>query len=359
MWKRAASPGLAFGAKSLFASPCVRPALKRGVGTKLYATETHGHGHGHAANTQAQTSAHGNQGFTPFPVQPLRPGRVLFGAAVVGGMLYYIYNQYQAGQIQLTSLDPNKFVPFKLQEVIPVTHDSKIFRFALPTSHHELGLPVASCLVTKTDGSDGKPVVRPYTPISTEHQKGHFDLLVKMYETGNMSKHIHSLKVGDQLEVKGPIPKLPYTPNMKKQIGMLAGGTGITPMYQVLQKILDNPKDNTEVTLVFCNKTKDDILLKQELDSLAAKHPNRFKVHYLIDTPPKDGSQWTGGVGFINQEVVKQTMPPPSPDSLVLVCGPPGFYDALSGRKTPNYEQGELTGILKEIGYTSWGVYKF
>jgi cytochrome-b5 reductase len=35
------------------------------------------------------------------------------------------------------------------------------------------------------------------------------------------------------VEVKGPFPKLAYVPNMKKNIGMLCGGTGITPMLQV------------------------------------------------------------------------------------------------------------------------------
>jgi NAD(P)H-flavin reductase len=51
-------------------------------------------------------------------------------------------------------------------------------------------------------------VIRPYTPISPEHVTGHFDLLVKEYPTGVMSKHIAGLKVGDKLEMKGPFPKV-------------------------------------------------------------------------------------------------------------------------------------------------------
>ena len=37
-----------------------------------------------------------------------------------------------------------------------------------------------------------------------------------------MSTHIHSLEVGDSLEIKGPMSKLPYTPNMKEKIGMVS-----------------------------------------------------------------------------------------------------------------------------------------
>lgn len=48
-----------------------------------------------------------------------------------------------------------------------------------------------------------------------------------------MGPHIDSLKIGETLELKGPIPKYPYTPNIKKSIGLVAGGTGIAPMIQV------------------------------------------------------------------------------------------------------------------------------
>lgn len=51
-----------------------------------------------------------------------------------------------------------------------------------------------------------------------------------------MSKHIHNLKPGDYIEIKGPLVKIPYTANMKKKIGMIAGGTGLTPMVFFLKK---------------------------------------------------------------------------------------------------------------------------
>lgn len=85
--------------------------------------------------------------------------------------------------------------------------------------------------------------MRPYTPVSRNTQKGYFDLIVKVYDSGVMSKHLGSLSPGDSLEVKGPIPKIEYRPNMKKRIGMIAGGSGITPMYQVILEVLSNRDD--------------------------------------------------------------------------------------------------------------------
>lgn len=50
---------------------------------------------------------------------------------------------------------------------------------------------------------------------------------------------------------------------------MIAGGTGVTPCYQVAQAILKDPADNTKISLVFGNLSEDDILLRKELDELA------------------------------------------------------------------------------------------
>lgn len=54
----------------------------------------------------------------------------------------------------------------------------------------------------------------------------------------------------------------------------IAGGSGLTPMLQVIQGIVGNPEDKTQVTFVFANKTEEDIILRKELDELAKKHDN-------------------------------------------------------------------------------------
>lgn len=49
---------------------------------------------------------------------------------------------------------------------------------------------------------------------------------MKTYRQGTMSKHVGQLKEGDSILVKGPILKLPYTANMKRKVGMIAGAHG-------------------------------------------------------------------------------------------------------------------------------------
>jgi len=137
---------------------------------------------------------------------------------------------------------------------------------------------------------------------------------------------------------------------------MIAGGTGITPMLQVLHEILRNSDDHTEVSLLFANVSEDDILLKQELDTIAKRKKN-FKVYYTIDK--QKTKHWKGGVGFITDEMIKTHMPPPSADNLIFVCGPPGFMKHVSGDKAPDYTQGEVAGLLKKLGYSEPQVFKF
>lgn len=94
-------------------------------------------------------------------------------------------------------------------------------------------LPVASCLVVKSSDPEalqdakGKPIVRPYTPISASDKEGELVLLIKKYDDGNASKHIHSLKPGETLGIKGPFPKFDYKINQFEEVGLIGGGSGM------------------------------------------------------------------------------------------------------------------------------------
>jgi cytochrome-b5 reductase len=124
-----------------------------------------------------------------------------------------------------------------------------------------------------------KPVIRPYTPISDVDQTGTVDFIIKKYDKGPMSSHMHNMEPGQRLDIKGPIPKYQWTENKHEHIALIAGGTGITPMWQTARAIFKNPNDKTKVTLVFGNVTEEDILLKKEWEELENTYPQRFRAH--------------------------------------------------------------------------------
>jgi cytochrome-b5 reductase len=250
------------------------------------------------------------------------------------------------------------FVSLKLAEVENINHNTRRFRFELPEGDNVSGLHVASALLAKYKGpNDEKATLRPYTPTSDEDAQGYIDLLVKKYPEGPMSTHLHNMAPGQRLDLKGPLPKYPWSENKHDHIALVAGGTGITPMWQLARAIFRNPNDKTQVTLVFGNVSEEDILLKKELAELENTYPQRFRAFYVLDKPPKD---WAGGKGFITKELLKTVLPEPKEANIkVFVCGPPGLMKAISGNKVSAQDQGELTGVLKELGYKEDQVYKF
>ena len=79
------------------------------------------------------------------------------------------------------------------------------------------------------------------------------------------------------------------------------------------------------MSLVFGNRTTNDILLKEELLSYAENHKGKFKLFLTVDQKPHESEDWKMGVGFITQEMLMKNMPAPSPETLICYCGPPPF----------------------------------
>ncbi|XAR63575.1 Cytochrome-b5 reductase [Bertholletia excelsa] len=225
-------------------------------------------------------------------------------------------------------LDPDEFREFKLVKKTQINHNVARFRFALPTPSSVLGLPVGYHVRCRGKDSQGETVIRPYTPITLDSDRGYFELLIKMYPKGRMSHHFRQMREGDWLPVKGPVGRFRYKPGQVRAFGMIAGGSGITPMFQLTRAILENPKDKTNLHLIYANHSFEDILLKQEeLDGFAAKFNTRFKVYYVLSQAPKG---WNGGVGHISKEMIRSHCPPPAHDIQILRCGPPPMNSAVA-----------------------------
>lgn len=138
------------------------------------------------------------------------------------------------------------------------------------------------------------------------------------YEKGNISRYVSLLKIGDKARIRGPKGFFKYSPSLAREIGMIAGGTGITPMLQIIRAALKNPADNTRLRLIYANVNVEDILLKKELDDLVAAHPRRFSVYYVLNNAPQG---WAGGVGFVSKEQIDKYLPRTADDIKLLMCG--------------------------------------
>lgn len=223
-------------------------------------------------------------------------------------------------------LNPDAWQEYPLEKKIIVSPNTAMYRFKLPHVQDVLGLPVGQHISVSAE-IEGKTVTRSYTPVNNDDDRGHFDLLIKTYEMGNISKYISKLKIGDTIRVKGPKGNFRYKPEMTGHLSLIAGGTGITPMIQIIRAALRNPFDPTTVSLIYANVNEEDILLKDDLEELLDVHELKFKIFYVLNNPPPG---WKGGVGYVTKEHIKEHIPNPNTsDSKILICGPPPMVSAM------------------------------
>ncbi|KAK9836934.1 hypothetical protein WJX81_000653 [Elliptochloris bilobata] len=242
---------------------------------------------------------------------------------------------------ELVALNPRKKIPFKLVERRVLSRNSRLFRFALQSPQHRLGLPVGQHMFFSAKDK-GEAIMRAYTPTSSDEDLGYFDLVIKVYFAnehpsfplgGRMSQYMERMALGDTIDVKGPLGHFIYegrgyyrshgTPGFATRMSMIAGGTGITPMFQVIKAVLRDKSDATEMRLVYANQTEDDILLRRELDDMAKDW--RLSIHYILSRPT---DKWkSGSTGRVCDPLLKSELFKPGEESLAMMCGPPGMQD--------------------------------
>lgn len=225
-------------------------------------------------------------------------------------------------------LRSQEYQRFKLTHKVELAKDIYRFVFALPHPSSVLGLPIGQHVAIRGsyDDPDGHQTVsRSYTPVSNNSDLGRLELVIRCYPDGKLTgNYLVNLEEGDEVEFRGPKGAMRYRKGMSKRIGMVAGGTGITPMFQLIRSICEDKTDKTEVSLVYANRSEGDILLRKQLDRFADENSN-FKVHYMVDQASEG---WQGGVGHVDKDVLQQKMPEVASDTKILLCGPPGLVNA-------------------------------
>jgi ferredoxin-NADP reductase len=223
----------------------------------------------------------------------------------------------------------------------PISHDTFIGTFGFDPEK-TLGVPVGYHLRIFAKNAEGAETKHTYTPISLVTTKGHVEILIKVYRPceefpkgGELTQIIDNVKVGESITVGGPRGLFSYLGrgNMFfkadggferhfKKITFLAGGTGITPFAFMIRHIVLDAEEQTEVTLVFSNKTMDDMLLHDEF--LQYQRDGKLKYVWTVTREePADGSDTKKG--RINLTMIQNSIPAPEEDHLVMYCGPKGF----------------------------------
>ncbi|KAF9884796.1 hypothetical protein FE257_001212 [Aspergillus nanangensis] len=238
------------------------------------------------------------------------------------------------------ALKRHKWTQAKLIDKKSISKDTKRYRFALPSKDQKLGLETGQHILIGFHFED-QLIMRSYTPIRPIRpcdEDGTFDLAVKTYYPdpgqpgGTMSNIFDCLRPGEEVEIKGPTGEIRYQGFGRfvidekefhfERVTLVLGGSGITPGYQVIARILLTEGDETKIRVVDANKTEDDILMREELDAFAREHPGQIEVAHVLSHP---GEGWKGERGLVNGEILHRCAFAPDEKSIALLCGPPAM----------------------------------
>ncbi|RDA88461.1 hypothetical protein CP532_6678 [Ophiocordyceps camponoti-leonardi (nom. inval.)] len=259
----------------------------------------------------------------------------------------------------------NQWTSAVLHEKIDVSSDAKIFRFKLQDEEQQIGLPVGQHVLMRLQDPSSRTkstIIRAYTPISQGTDRGFMDVLVKIYrscperpEGGKMTQALDCIPLGDLIDFKGPVGKFQYQGRGLCTIGgdefhvrrfyMICAGSGITPIFQVLQAMAKDEEDPTECTVLYGNHTEDDILCRSELDSIFGSARGTRRLRHTL-TQPSD--TWTGRRGRIDEAMVEADIGPcdGTGRDKILVCGPKELEE-------------NVCEMLQRMGWTGRDIFRF
>jgi ring-1,2-phenylacetyl-CoA epoxidase subunit PaaE len=185
---------------------------------------------------------------------------------------------------------------------------------------------------------NGKTYQRCFSLSSSPNIDDFLRITVKL--KGDVSYYFYnSAKVGDTIEALLPVGDFIFTPNAtsKKQYVLVAGGSGITPLFSMLKQIL-NFEPLSKVALLYANSSEESITFREELNQLAQRYP---QLNY------KD---FISGKKRISKDDLNF-----DPNATYYICGPDTLKDGIiTHLKNLRINKSNINVEHFADGYVSW-----
>jgi ferredoxin-NADP reductase len=175
---------------------------------------------------------------------------------------------------------------------------------------------------------DGYQAQRSYSISSAFDGKPQLEITVERVDDGEVSPFLlDELRVGDRLELRGPIGGyFTWTPGDGGPLLLIGGGSGVAPLMAIL-RARAHAGDRTPVRLLYSARTADELLYQAELGALAEAGSGFQLVTTLTRGAPQG---WTGEQGRIGREMLAARGFPPEDRPCAFVCGPTPFVEAIA-----------------------------
>jgi len=219
------------------------------------------------------------------------------------------------------------FTVLRVSRLEPLTADSVALTFAVPPEHAERFRFTPGQHVTLRRVLDGVDLRRTYS-VCTSSARGPLRVAVKQLEGGAFSSWVAtSLRPGDELEVLPPAGRFgpELDPRARRTLGLVAAGSGITPLLSVAASVLD-VEPGSDVVLVYGNRTSGDVMFLEELADLKDRFPDRLQVFHVLSREEQASELLSGRIDRdrLTRLAGAGLLPVDGVDSWYL-CGPFGM----------------------------------
>jgi ferredoxin-NADP reductase len=173
---------------------------------------------------------------------------------------------------------------------------------------------------------DGYQAQRSYSIASAPEDKL-LMLTVERLPDGEASAYlVGELRVGDKIELRGPIGGyFVWEASRGGPLFLAAGGSGIVPLMSMLRHRAR--VDSVPARLVYSVRTWEDIIFREELEQLSTGTVGLAVFHTLTRTQPKG---WKGYARRVDAQMLAETAWEPATKPASYVCGPTSFVEAVS-----------------------------
>jgi len=155
----------------------------------------------------------------------------------------------------------------------------------------------------------------PFTIASSTAKPACLEFIVRT--TGDWTRQLNNLRPGDKVVIQGPFGHFSHLRlSAEKEIIMIAGGIGITPMLSMLRYMADY-SDPRKITLIWSNKTQKHIIFPHEFQNLETQLKGLRILHVLT----RD-LEFSGDKGRLDRPTLKRLLSDCSNSSAIFVCGP-------------------------------------
>ena len=174
-------------------------------------------------------------------------------------------------------------------------------------------------LKVNLESSEG---VRDYSATNKPNKKGELEFAVELLKNGEVSPVLHRLKLGNKIEIKGPLGSHFNIESKNKNLVLIAGGTGIAPFISAIKAYR---RQNILLITSFNNEAN--IPYYKTITKLKKQNTNFEVFITLTKNLDKD---WKGPTGRITQKTLnlfKNELL--HKDSKIFICGPSAFVKAM------------------------------